>query len=422
MMVIEGRFFLDGRLEKCCVGIEEGKISAVKKMLKGEEHHDFGDDIIIPGCVDPHVHFREPGDTQKEDFFTGTTAAAFGGVTCVLDMPNNSPPVNDLRSFKEKLELVKRKANVDFGLFSALAKPDALEDLCKVTTGFKVYMSETTGASDLTVGQDELKSLLHSVMDKRAVSAHCEDEGLFKKFEERSLEDHSNARPSNCETSAIEKLLTASNGKGKVHIAHVSSAEGANLVRSARRTLGITSEVTPHHMLLSVESDLKAFGKVNPPLRRKKDNEALREAFFDGTIDIMASDHAPHTESEKERDFASAPAGIPGVETGIPMMLAFVKRDLMSLERLVDATSRNAARIFGLNKGAVGLGYDGDLVVFDMKKVAKVESEKLHSKCGWTPFDGREAIFPEAVFLGGELIVEEGNLVSERKGKFVGNP
>jgi dihydroorotase len=207
-----------------------------------------------------------------------------------------------------------------------------------------------------------------------------------------------------------------------VHIAHVSSAEGANLVRSARRTLGITSEVTPHHMLLSVESDLKAFGKVNPPLRRKKDNEALREAFFDGTIDIMASDHAPHTESEKERDFASAPSGIPGVETGIPMMLAFVKRDLMSLERLVDATSRNAARIFGLNKGAVGLGYDGDLVVFDMKKVAKVESEKLHSKCGWTPFDGREAIFPEAVFLGGELIVEEGNLVSERKGKFVGNP
>jgi dihydroorotase len=421
MIVIEGRFFLDGRLEKCCVGIDEGKISAIKKLLKGEEHHDFGDDIILPGCIDPHVHFREPGNTDKEDFFTGTMAAAFGGVTCVLDMPNNNPPVNDLGSFKEKLGLVKQKANVDFGLYSALAKQDALDDLCKITTGFKAYMAETTGSSGLTVGQDELRSLLPRVLGMRIVSVHCEDEILFKKFEEKNLEDHMTARPSNCEVSAIEKALeVASKSKGRLHIAHVSSAEGANLVGKAKQTHGVTSEVTPHHMLLNVDSDLKSFGKVNPPLRRKRDNETLREAFFDGTIDILASDHAPHTVSEKERDFASAPSGLPGVETGVPIMLAFVKKNLMSLERFVNASSSKAAEIFGLNKGIIKVGYDGDLAVFDMKNVAKVESENLHSKCGWTPYDGREAIFPRAVLLGGELIVEEGNLVSERKGRFVG--
>jgi dihydroorotase len=423
MNVIEGRFFLDGRLEKCCVGIEEGKISAIKKLLKGEEHHDFGDNLIIPGCIDPHVHFREPGGTEKEDFFTGTMAAAFAGVTCVLDMPNNNPPVNDLGSLKEKLGLVKQKANVDFGLYSALVKQGAVDDLCKLTTGFKVYMAETTGSSGLTVGRDELKSLLPRVMGKRTVSVHCEDEKLFKKFEEKDLEDHLNARPSKCEVSAIEDVVgVASMSKGKIHIAHISSSEGANMVGKARQTHGITSEVTPHHMLLNVDSDLKAFGKVNPPLRRKRDNETLRETFFSGNIDLLASDHAPHTVSEKERDFASAPPGMPGVETGVPIALTFVKRNLISLERFVDATSREAAEIFSLNKGIFKVGYDGDLAVFDIKNVAKVESENLHSKCGWTPYDGCEAIFPRAVFLGGELIVEEGNLVSERNGKFIGYP
>lgn len=420
MIVIEGRAFLDGRLEKCCVGVEEGKISTIKKLLKGDEHHDFGDNMILPGCIDPHVHFREPGSTEKEDFFTGTMAAAFGGVTCVLDMPNNNPPVNDLGSFKEKLGLVEKKANIDFGLYSALARKDALEDLCGVATGFKVYMAETTGSTGLTIGRGELKSMLPLVSGRRTVSVHCEDERQFKRFDEKSLEDHLNARPSSCETDAIREVLgIVSKGEGRIHIAHVSSAEGAALVGKAGKTHGITSEVTLHHLLLNVDSDLKAFGKLNPPLRRRRDNEALREAFFSGKIDVLASDHAPHTVSEKEGDFSNAPSGMPGVETGVPIILAFVKKNLMSLGRFVEATSARASEIFGLNKGAIKVGRDGDLAVFDMGAVRRIRADELHSRCGWTPFEDHEAIFPRAVFLGGELIIDERDLVSERKGRFV---
>jgi dihydroorotase len=290
-------------------------------------------------------------------------------------------------------------------------------------TGFKAYMAETTGSSGLTIGRNELEALLPLVSDKKVVSAHCEDERQFRKIEEKGLEDHMNARPSNCETDAIKQVLgIVSKVKCRLHVAHVSSAEGANLVGNARQAHNITSEVTPHHMLLNVDSDMGAFGKVNPPLRKKRDNEVLREAFFKGIIDVLASDHAPHTISEKERDFANAPSGIPGVETSAPIILTFVKRNLMTLERFVDATSRRTASLFELNKGAIKVGRDGDLAVFDMRSVKTIKAEDLHSKCGWTPYENHEAIFPKAVFLGGEMIIEDGNLVSERKGKFVGTP
>jgi dihydroorotase len=421
MNVIEGRFFLDGRLEKCCVGIEDGKITAIKKILKGEEHFDFGDRIILPGCIDPHVHFREPGDTNKEDFHTGTMAAAFGGVTCVLDMPNNSPPVNDAQSYGHKLGLVREKANVDFGLYSALVSEEALAQVSEITTGFKVYMAESTNTKGITAGFDDLENLVITASKIKPVSIHCEDAREMMSFPEKSLSDHLRARPTLCEVRALKTVMNiAMNAPGNVHVAHLTSAHGVEMVKNARQSIKITSEVTPHHMLLNSGMNLGAFGKVNPPLRRNEDNDALRTAFFNGSIDILVSDHAPHTIEEKGEGFSSAPSGIPGVETSVPITLPLLKKNLMSLNRFVDATSALPARIFGLNKGAIRVGCDGDLIVVDMKDVKKIKSDELHSKCGWTPFEGFEAIFPQAVFLRGEMIVKDGNLLEERNGRFIG--
>lgn len=422
MIVIEGRAFLDGELKRACIGIEDGKITAVKKVLKGDEHFDYVDDVVLPGCVDVHVHFREPGKTHKEDFYTGTIAAAFGGVTCALDMPNNVPPINTLDALRRKLDTVKVKANVDFGLYAALVKGEEIGPLSKLATGFKVYMAETTDSAGINIGRGELEPLVSSASVKKTVSVHCEDERFMKTMEEKSLGDHLSARPSVCEAEAIKFILgLAKKIKGNIHIAHVSSAEGADIIERNKPDIPITSEVTVSHMLLNVDSGLKTFGKVNPPLRKKEDNEALRSAFSRGAIDVLASDHAPHTIKEKSEDFTNAPSGMPGVETNIPIMLLLVKKGFISLKRFVDATSTIPAKIFRLNKGMLKVGYDGDLIVADMKDIRKIKADGLHSKCAWTPFENHEAVFPKAVFLRGGLIVEDANLMKERGGRFVGD-
>jgi dihydroorotase len=423
MIVVEGRVFRQDRLEQCCVGIEDGKIIALKKILKGDRHFDFRDKMILPGCIDAHVHFREPGKTYKEDFYSGTMAAAFGGVTCALDMPNNTPPINSKERFEEKLDMVKGKANIDFGLYAALNIQDEVAGLAKCATGFKVYMAQTTDSDGINTGYDEMGPLVSSASANKVVSIHCEDERLMNPIEEKNLEDHLRARPSSFEAEAIKQVLgLAKRTSGNIHIAHVTSAEGAGLIEGAKRDTPITSEVTLSHMLLNVNSDLKAFGKVNPPLRKKSDNEVLRRAFASGAIDIMASDHAPHTIEDKSGEFMEAPSGIPGVETSIPIMLRLLKKDFISLPRFVEATGTKPASLFGLNKGLIKTGYDADLIVVDMKDVGKIKADKLHSKSGWTPFEGHEAIFPEAVFLRGQLVVEDGNMAEERCGRFVDQP
>ena len=239
MIVVEGRVFLEKGLKTCCVGIEEGRIVAIKKVLKGDEHQDFGDDLVLPGCIDAHVHFREPGRTHKEDFNTGSMAAALGGVTCVLDMPNNQPPVNDARSLADKLELVKPKANVDFGLYAALVRREGLEALSETVTGFKVYLARNTDASGIALGSSDLGALLPRASRKRPVSIHCEDEDLIKDIEEKDLEDHLAARPAAAETRAMEAVLgIAREAKCRAHIAHVSAgrASSCSKERGARPT------------------------------------------------------------------------------------------------------------------------------------------------------------------------------------------
>jgi dihydroorotase len=411
MLVVEGRAFFRGRFEECCIGIEHGKIVEIKKILKGDEHHRFGNNYILPAGIDIHVHFREPGRTHKEDFGSGSAGAVCGGVTTVFDMPNNYPSIVDVQSYQEKLRIVGSKANADFGLYAALREDSPTDELYKLGCPFKIYMTGT--AAGLGFGEYErLGEICEAAGGDRHVGIHCEDKSLVGSGG-KDLEDFQRLRPNEAEVAAIKRVIKSTDRH--IHICHVSAKESIPLLENPR----LTSEVTPHHLLMNVDSDLGSYGKANPPLRSKSDQMAMWEALLSGRIDVIASDHAPHLIEEKERSFEAAPSGIPGVETSIPLMLAHVKKGNITIERLIDAMMKRPALIMGLNKGRIEVGMDADLIAVDMQKITKIKGEDLHSKCGWTPFENWEGIFPLATFLRGRLVAEDREIQDTGKGKLV---
>ena len=410
-VVVKGKAFVNGRFEKCCIGITDGKIAAVKKVLSGDKNIDLGDLIILPAGIDSHVHFRDPGYTNKEDFGTGTTAAAFGGISCVIDMPNTRPPVTAVDALREKIKNVKKKAFVDFGLFAGVGADSDLHGLSRESTAFKVYLASTTGDMLMT-DEDVLKRVFSEAHGLgKVVAVHAENNNIIKKYEERSdsLPGHLAARSNKAELTGIEFALRLM-GKAKAHICHVSSKEGGEFAVNT----DATTEVTPHHLFLDSDMPLGSLGKVNPPLRKKKDARVLWHLLETGKIDIVASDHAPHKLHEKETDFAKAPAGIPGVETLLPLLLYSVKKKQLSFNHFVEAVSQRPAEIFGFNKGRIAVGFDADLIAVDMKRVTKIKGRTLHSKCGWSPFEGFDAIFPHMTMVRGEIVMKEHNLVGKR--------
>ncbi len=413
MRIIRGRAFYRGRVEPLDIGIgEDGTIAAVRKVLEGEEIEDHGDRLILPGGVDLHVHFREPGLTEKEDFASGTRSAAIGGVTTVLDMPNTQPPVTSDGVLRAKAARVRGRAAVDYGLYAAPRDAEGADRLSRAAA-FKVYMAESTGA--LQVDEDALRGILDAAGKlPKLVVAHAEDASLFRKEEAATLAGHARARPKESEVKAIQ-TLAALRGDGPLHVAHVTCVEALDAVPQ-----GVTKEATPHHLFLDTGRPLKAFGKVNPPLRSPEDRQALWDAFAAGRIDILATDHAPHTHEEKEEPFDEAPSGLPGVATSLPLLLRQVRAEAVSLERFVDATASRPAEIAGLRKGSIEVGNDADLIVVDARNVARITPRRVRYKCGWTPFEGMEAVFPQTVYLRGERVVEDGEPIAEGLGRPIG--
>ncbi|MGD0818782.1 MAG: dihydroorotase [Methanomassiliicoccales archaeon] len=413
-LIIEGRAFYKGKLQPVCIGIDQGKIVEVKKVLAGENRKDFKDRLILPGAIDVHVHLRDPGMTQKEDFGTGTLAAACGGVTTVFDMPNTNPPTVMAEDIVNKRENASSKAWVDFGLFAGV---DARHDPTKMNAhaiGYKIFMGSSTGSLLMTKDTDIAMALAKISVTGKVVSVHAEDDGFLIRSQEKELRDHNRNRPPFAEVSAISRLAKL-HGSANINVCHVSSREAMTALAGT----GFTKEVTLHHMLLDDSMPLGGRGKVNPPLRTKDDRLALLDAFAKGQFDMLASDHAPHGQDEKTGDFDAAPSGVPGVETAVPIMMAMVKRGQIPLECLVSAACQRPAEIFGLPKGMIEVGRDADLMVVDPKNITEIKPKNLHSKCGWTPYEGFEAIFPTAVFLRGMELVVNNSLVGERKGRDV---
>ncbi|MGQ9583052.1 MAG: dihydroorotase [Thermoplasmatota archaeon] len=433
--VVSGRVFYNGALRSLAIGVEEGVVVEVRRSLRGERLLDFGDRVILPGAVDAHVHMREPGLTHKEDFFTGTLAAACGGVTTVLDMPNTIPPTTSLDRLRDKAALASRRACVDFGLFAGLSAGGRPEEMAPFAVGYKLYMASTTG--DLFI---EDYSLLPSLLRRlegtgRPVAVHAEDQGIVASTGPASggLAAHNEARPPGAETGAVRRFLEAS-GSVLGHICHVSargtlellgrgtSVDGAAGVGEGGAAAGpagagavggggrrVTCEVTPHHLLLDPgdNAGLGALAKTNPPVRPREEREALWRALLGGGVDILASDHAPHLEEEKDTAFQDAPPGVPGTETMVPLMMALVKRGRVPLELLVGAVCSGPAEVFGLRAGRIEPGAPASFAVYEPTSASLIRGKRLHSKCGWSPYEGMEAVFPRFVFLRGEALVED---------------
>ena len=414
MRVIRGRVFFRGQLEALSLGIDEdGKIATIKRVLRGDEEIDHGDALILPGCVDIHVHMRDPGLTHKEDFPSGTRSAAIGGVTALADMPNTLPPVTSGTNLEKKVYALRGRAAVDYALYAAPQSADAAAAL-GASSAFKVYMAESTGG--LEVSESTLAAILRvSEASQKLVAVHAEDPSKFGKGKSRDLTDYSGLRPKASETGAVSRLA-AIRGNAKLHIAHVTCVEALDTV-----PVGATCEVTPHHLFLDTSKPLGTRGKVNPPLRSREDRDALWDAFRKGRIDAVASDHAPHTLEEKEGPFHESPAGIPGVATSFPLLMRRSRAGDIELSRLVSAMASRPAEILRLPKGVIEVGRDADLIAVDPRRSETIRAKRLRYKCGWTPFEGMEGCFPQAVYLRGEAIVEDGEPAAEGGGRLIGS-
>lgn len=406
-----GRVYVDGRLQNLDLWIRGGKIAALGGDHQSEETIDGRGMIVLPGAIDIHVHFRDPGYTHKEDWETGSKAAAAGGVTAVVDQPNTSPPTVDGPSYRMKLEIAERRSVVDFCLNGGPGDVKRLAELGASAIG-EIFTYEHSGEDLRRILADTAKAgLLPTV--------HAEDPEVIRESSEPLLDGrepqlYSSARPNLAEAKAVEMVLSIAE---RVHICHLSTTEGLDLIRTAKgRGKMVTCEVAPHHLLFTKRDWRKqgTFLKMNPPLRDVRDRDALWEGLRKGEIDAIASDHAPHLPEEKRDEIWDAPPGVPGVETMLPLMLMAVRSNLISLDRIVDGLSKRPAEIMGLSsKGEILRGRDADLVIVDPRAATDVRADRLHSGAEWTPYEGRRALFPRMTMIRGEVVFAEGEFVAK---------
>jgi dihydroorotase len=415
--ILNGRVFAGGELRSVDLWVSGGKVAALGGAHSAEEELDARGRLVLPGAVDAHVHFREPGQERKEDWASGSLSAASGGVTTVIDQPNTIPRTLDRRSFEVKLDSARHKSAVDFCINGGPGQIDELLKLGAAAIG-EIFTYEHSDS--------ELNEILKKIEERGGMpTIHAEDGAVIKECTallkgRRDPQAYSESRPAQAEVVALEKVLSKSN---RVHICHLSTWQGLELIRGAKKNgKRTTCEVAPHHLLLN-KRDYAAQGsflKMNPPLRGVEDNQALWQGLRDGSIDILASDHAPHLPEEKRAEIWDAPAGVPGVETMLPLMLTAVKSNLVPLERAVGALSTRPARIFGLrSKGEIAVGKDADFSVIDPRKSTRIKADKLHSSADWTPYEGREGIFPELVLIRGTLVYDGDLAVRPGYGRFL---
>jgi len=367
--------------------------------IPSEENQEINAEglTLLPGLIDPHVHFRTPGMEYKEDWRTAALAAIYGGYTYVFDMPNVVPPTITSERLKEKKALINsqlKDANIPlrYELFFGADKNhfDQIEKIKNDVIGIKVFMGCSTG--DLVIDDDES---LHKIFklgkdNDLLVAVHAEDEHILKSNKanfkgEMDYPAHSEIRSLDAARVAVKKAIDLSRQYGtKLYILHVTSIAELELIKAAKEEgLNVYAETTPHHLFLDTESypELKGRAVINPPLRTKEHRETILNAIHDGTIDTIGSDHAPHKLSEKEQPYGSCPSGMPGIETTLPLLLNAYNDGLLSLQEIVNLTSKNAAKIFDLESYT-------DCVLVDLNKEQIIDEKNLKTKCAWSSFNG----------------------------------
>ncbi len=355
-----------------------------------------GNLLALPALIDPHVHFRTPGATQKEDWITGARAAISGGVTTVLDMPNTEPLTIDQQTFNQKKELIESQLQeigipLRYKLYlgATAENSDEFFGLQGEIAGVKLYMGSSTGDLLVADADAQEKVFLAAASAALVVAVHAEDEQEIQKqranIANPTLEDHARIRHRGVAATAMKRAIAAAEKtRTKVYFCHISTAEEVELIAAAKKQgIKVFAEVTPHHLFLD-ESHLESLGtlgQMNPPLRMPADQLALWQGVADGVIDTIGSDHAPHTLEEKAVAYPKSPSGVPGIETTLPLLLTAAKQGRIALEKIVELTRTNAQKIFGLPD-------NDDWVIVDLDKKKTVENSMLKTKCGWSPFLG----------------------------------
>jgi dihydroorotase len=407
MIIKNARFYLNGKLANKDIKTEGGSISAIGSF-KGKGI-DASGLFVFPGLIDPHVHLRDPGLTNKEDFHSGTRAALRGGFTTVLDMPNTIPPTTTKKALLEKRKIAKKKAVCDYGLHFGAAEGNFSEVKAAKPASLKLYMGESTGS--LQIGGKAMEKHFSTFPKNKPIILHAEDAETIKSMEAAGL----GRAPMAEQVAILRANAAAQKAKRVIYFAHTTTAEAASLAKSRRDSL---VEVSPHHLFLSIDKDLKYLkrrSKVYPPLRTEAQRTALWKML--PQVDTVGSDHAPHTLEDK----AAGAAGFPGLETSLSLFLDAYNKSILPLPWIAERMAQNPARIFNLKKkGQIAKGFDADFTLVDLHEEWTVRARGLESRCGWTPFEGfRLKGRVKKVILRGNLVVDDSKIVNELKGEEV---
>jgi dihydroorotase len=437
-LVINGGTIVSPDAEyRASIAIKHGLIHAIgapEAMPPAKQVLDATGLYILPGAIDVHVHFRDPGYPQKEDFASGTAAAAFGGVTTVFDMPNTLPTVGTPEALAAKHKIAAEKAYVDYGLYAVLGE-DSIEHVSRLIDGgiigFKLYMGNTFGRIPSPTTGAMLEAFEVVAPTGKRISLHAETNSIMERRESRLRAAgrtepiaHLAARPAVVAVEAVARAAILAEWTGaRIHVLHISSAaELRPLAEAKARGVEITGETCPHYLLLS-EADYEKFGgivRVNPPVREAPNRQPLWDALMDGTIDMIATDHAPHTPEEKTRnDIWTVDCGFPGVETQMPLMLTEINRGRASIQGYVRWSAEAPAKIWGLypRKGALAVGSDADIAIVDLNRSWTIDDALIQSRSKISPWHGRQATaLPVHTIVRGRFVMKDRTLQEHARG------
>ena len=409
------------------IAVTGGRISGIGSFHRSQaaEVVDCTGLHILPGVVDSQVHLREPGAEHKEDLETGGRAAVKGGVTGVFEMPNTSPLTTSAETLEDKVRRATNRMYCDFAFYMGGTRENAhlLGELERLPgcAGTKVFMGSSTG-SLLVEDDGGVAAILKNI--RRRAAFHSEDEFRLNERKHLRVEgdpaSHCVWRDAEAARLCTERLLRLAREAGKrIHVLHVSTADEFPLLAAARDVA--TVEVTPNHLVFTSEDHARLGNliQMNPPMREPHHRKGIWHALNSGLVDVLGSDHAPHTLEEKAKPYPASPSGMPGVQTLVPVMLDCVNQGLLSIERFVDLTSHGPNRIFGLaGKGRIAEGYDADFTIVDMKAVRTITNDWIESRCKWTPHDGREVTgWPVGTFVRGRCAMWNDEIIGAASGQ-----
>jgi dihydroorotase len=427
LIIKNGSCFINGKLEKIDIALSGNKIKKIGKIeLNSSKVFDATDKLVLPGIIDTQVHFREPGSTDREDLESGSRAAVLGGITSVFEMPNTNPPTSNLIEFEKKLNLAKDRMHCNYAFYFG-ATPENVDQLSKLKglkgcCGVKLFAGSSTGKLLVAKEEDIEKVISNS---DRVVSIHSEDEeilNLRKKFiKEGNVHSHPEWRNNECAMSSTRRVVKIAERYNKqIHVLHVTTKEEVDFLAMHKKN--VTFEITPQHLTLYAPDcydKLGSLAQMNPPIRKKEHYDRLWTAVKNSIVDILGSDHAPHSKEDKSKKYPASPSGMPGVQTILPIMLHHINNKKLSLEQLIKLMCENPCKIFGIkNKGYIKEGFDADLTIIDMNKEQTIKNEIMATKCGWTPFhDMTIKGFPVATIINGKTVMSNGKVITEGSGQ-----